>query len=144
MLINAIRGHLGEFGIIAPAGRHRVTDLIKVLQGSVDADLLALAREALQILLAELSALQVCIKAIEAVIVREHRSKAVSRRLATIPGIGPITSSAIAATIAIPSAFRSAANSRHGSAWCRDSTRAAASRRSAESPNRAIAICDAY
>ena len=107
MLINAIRGHLGEFGIIAPAGRHRVTDLIKVLQGTVDADLPALAREALQILFAELSALEVRIKAIEAVIVREHRSNAVSRRLATIPGIGPITASAIAGTIVDPLTFRS-------------------------------------
>jgi transposase len=38
---------------------------------------------------------------------REHKSNAVSRRLATIPGIGPITASAIAATIVDPSAFKS-------------------------------------
>ena len=107
MLINAIRGHLGEFGIIAPAGRHRVTDLLKALQDADDADLPALAREALQTLFSELSALEMRIKALEAVIMREHRANTVSRRLVTIPGIGPITASAIAATIADPSAFRS-------------------------------------
>jgi transposase len=41
------------------------------------------------------------------VIVREHKTNAISRRLASIPGIGPITASAIAATIADPSAFKS-------------------------------------
>ena len=47
------------------------------------------------------------IKAIEAVIMREHRSNAVSRRLATIPGIGTITASAITGTIADPLTFKS-------------------------------------
>jgi transposase len=104
MLVNAIRGHLG---IIAPAGRHRVADLINLLRDADDADVPALAREALQNPFGPLSALELRIKAVEAVIVREHRSNAVSRRLATIPGIGPITASAIAGTIADPLAFRS-------------------------------------
>src|SRR5437763_7038431 len=107
MLINAIRGHLGEFGIIAPAGRHRVADLVNLLQGADDAEVPALAREALQSLFAELSALEIRIKVVEAVIMREHRSNAVSRRLTTIPGIGPITASALAGTIADPFAFKS-------------------------------------
>ena len=57
--------------------------------------------------LAELSALEIRIKVVEAVIMREHRSNAVSRRLTTIPGIGPITASALAGTIADPLAFKS-------------------------------------
>jgi transposase len=48
MLINALRGHLGEFGIIAPVGRHRVVDLVNALHAAGDADVPALAREALQ------------------------------------------------------------------------------------------------
>src|SRR6266853_107897 len=84
MLINAIRGHLGEFGIIAPAGRRRVADLVNLLQGADDAEVPALAREALQSLFAELSALEIRIKVVEAVIMREHRSNAVSRRLLTV------------------------------------------------------------
>jgi hypothetical protein len=55
----------------------------------------------------ELQALEVRIEAVEGVIVREHRTNAVSRRLASIPGIGPITASAIAATIPDPSVFKS-------------------------------------
>jgi transposase len=55
MLINAVGSHLGEFGTIAPAGRHRVADMVNLLR---DADGAALAREALRILLAELSALE--------------------------------------------------------------------------------------
>jgi hypothetical protein len=66
-----------------------------------------LAQEALQSLFAELSALEIRIKVVEAVIMREHRSNAVSRRLTTIPGIGPITASALAGTIADPLAFKS-------------------------------------
>jgi transposase len=107
MLINALRGHLGEFGIIAPAGRHRVPDLLVSLQEADDAEVPALAREALRSLISELQALEKRIEEIEKVIVREHKENAVSRRLATIPGIGPITASAIAATIADPSAFKS-------------------------------------
>jgi transposase len=107
MLINALRGHFAEFGIIAPVGRHRVVDLINLLQDVDDADMPALAREALRSLIAELQAIDVRIEAVEAVIVREHRTNPVSRRLASIPGIGPITASAIAATVADPSVFRS-------------------------------------
>jgi transposase len=107
MLINALRGHLGEFGIIAPVGRHRMVDLVSALQAAGDADVPALAREALQSLIAELRALEARIEAVERVIMREHKSNAVSRRLATIPGIGPITASAIAAAIVDPSAFKS-------------------------------------
>ena len=107
MLINALRGHLGKFGIIAPVGRHRMVDLVSALQAAGDVDVPALAREALQSLIAELRALEARIEAVERVIMREHKSNAVSRRLATIPGIGPITASAIAATIVDPSAFKS-------------------------------------
>jgi transposase len=107
MLINALRGHLGEFGIIAPAGRRHVADLINLVQDASDADVPALAREALRSLIGGLQVVDERIKVIEAVIVREHKANAVSRRLATIPGIGPVTASAIAATIADPSAFKS-------------------------------------
>jgi hypothetical protein len=73
------------------AGRHRVIDLINLLRDASDADVPALAREALRALFAELHALEKRIGAVEAVIVREHKTNAVSRRLANIPGIGPIT-----------------------------------------------------
>jgi len=107
MLINALRGHLGEFGIIVPAGRHHVPDLLNLLQEAGEAEVPTPAREALRNLIAALHALEQRIEAIEEVIVREHKANAVSRRLATIPGIGPITASAIPATIPNPTAFKS-------------------------------------
>ena len=58
-------------------------------------------------LIGALQQLEVRIKAIEAVIVREHKANSVSRRLASIPGIGPITASAMAATIVDPTVFKS-------------------------------------
>ena len=58
----------------------------------------ALAREALRGLAAELEALDRRVKEIEVAIVRWHKDNEASRRLATIPGVGPITASAIVAT----------------------------------------------
>ena len=114
MLINALHGHLGEFGIIGPVGRHRVAELERALAVADEVTVPALAREALQILIAELHSLDQRIKAIEVAIVRENKTNAVSRRLTTIPGIGPITASAIAATIPDPAAFKSG---REFAAW---------------------------
>jgi transposase len=114
MLINALRGHLGEFGIIGPVGRHRVAELEGALAAADEVTVPALAREALQILIAQLHSLDQRIKAIEVAIVRENKTNAVSRRLTTIPGIGPITASAIAATIPDPSTFKSG---REFAAW---------------------------
>jgi transposase len=107
MLINALRGHLAEFGIIAPAGRHRVADLPNMLQAAGGAEVPALAREALRSLISELHSLEQRIEAVEGVILREHKANPLSRRLATIPGIGPITASALAATITDASLFKS-------------------------------------
>jgi transposase len=114
MLINALRGHLGEFGIIGPVGRHRIAELEKALVAADDAAVPPLARGVLLTLIAELHSRERRIQLIETVIVREHKENAVSRRLATIPGIGPITASAIAATIADPLAFKSG---REFAAW---------------------------
>jgi transposase len=114
MLINALRGHLGEFGIIGPVGWHRVAELERALAVADEVTVPALAREGLQILIAELHSLDQRIKAIEVAIVRENKTNAVSRRLTTIPGIGPITASAIAATIPDPAAFKSG---REFAAW---------------------------
>jgi len=107
MLINALRGHLGEFGIIGPAGRHRLADLQQALWTADDTVVPALARAALLILIAELNSLEQRIETIEQAMMRDHKANVVSRRLATIPGIGPITASAIVATITDPGVFKS-------------------------------------
>ena len=114
MLVNALRGHMAELGIIAPQGIARVADLMAVLFGEDTTKVPALAREALRGLAAELEALDRRVKEIEVAIVRWHKDNEASRRLATIPGVGPITASAIVATITDPFQFHSA---RHLAAW---------------------------
>lgn len=114
MLINAVRGHMAEFGIIAPQGAKRVGELVSLIMGEDEAALPALARQALRALTAELQALDQRIKDAEAAILAWHKEHEASRRLAAIPGVGPITASAIVATVGDASQFRSA---RHFAAW---------------------------
>ncbi|TPG34872.1 IS110 family transposase [Roseomonas nepalensis] len=114
MLVNALRGHMAEFGVIAPQGISRVTDLLAVLLGEDEAVLPMLARQALRGLAAELESLGERIEATEAAILTWHKGNETSRRLATIPGIGPITASALVASLPDPTRFRSA---RHLAAW---------------------------
>jgi hypothetical protein len=78
------------------------------------ANLPVLARFALHGLVAQLRSIEVDIEKIEAEILKWHRTNETSRRLATIPGIGPITASAIAASVPDASLFRSG---RQFAAW---------------------------
>ena len=105
---------MAELGIIAPQGISRVGDLLAVLMGEDGAKLPRLARQALQGLLAELETVGDRVKQIDAAIMVWHKENEASRRLATIPGIGPITASAIVATVTNPAQFRSA---RQFAAW---------------------------
>jgi transposase len=114
MLVNALRGHMAEFGIVAPQGIGRVADLVALLMGEDEATLPPLARQALRGLAAELEALGKRVEEVEAAILAWHRENEASRRLATVPGIGPITASAIVATVGDASNFGSA---RHLAAW---------------------------
>jgi transposase len=85
---------MAELGIIAPRGIARAADLMAVLLGEDTTNVPALARQALCGLAAELEALDRRVKEIEVAIVRWHKDNEASRRLATIPGVGPITASA--------------------------------------------------
>lgn len=113
MVINALRGHLAEFGLIAARGPGGVTSVINVFHEAQD-DMPALARKALHSLIDRYRALNGEIKAVEKEIVQWHRSDEASRRLATIPGIGPITASALSAAVPDASQFR---NGRQLAAW---------------------------
>ena len=115
MLVNAVRGHFAEFGIIAPQGIRRVGELAALLIEEEDATPLPLlARQALRALLAQLQALEEQIATLEAAVIASHRNNEASRRLASIPGVGPITASAIVASVADAHQFKSA---RHFAAW---------------------------
>jgi transposase len=107
MLVNALRGHLAEFGVVAPRGVHKVEELIAVIGDESDERIPSSARCALRVLATELAALELRIAALEAEIVARTRADPVARRLATIPGIGPIIASQITATVPDPSIFRS-------------------------------------
>src|SRR5271168_5375035 len=114
MLANALRGHLAEFGLITAQGLHKLAELIAIVRDERDARVPTMARQVLRVMAEQLGDLETRIAAIEAQIMAWHRSNPVSRRLATIPSIGPIIATAIAATIADPSVFHSG---REFAAW---------------------------
>jgi transposase len=93
MLVNAVRGHFAEFGIVAARGIRRIGELAALLIDEDATNLPPVAREALCALLGPLQTLDERIRKLEAVIVASHRNNEVSRRLASVPGIGPITAS---------------------------------------------------
>ena len=106
-LINATRSHLAELGIIAPQGREGVKELLVIIADEADTQLPNDARASLIVLAAQLQALQTTIGAIEKRIVVQHRANKESKRIQTVPGIGVIGASAIAATVPNPKIFRS-------------------------------------
>jgi transposase len=110
-LISAIRAHFAEFGIVTSRG---VRDIDRLLQLLTDTHtrLPELARQMLGVLAAQLREVAARVRAVEAQLLAWHRSNDASRRLATIPGIGPIT--AIAATVIDASQFSSG---RQFAAW---------------------------
>jgi transposase len=113
MLVNGLRGHMAEFGITAPQGIQRVPELVAALKDESTV-IPQIARDALAAMVVQIENLTMSIKQMEKRIVAWCRSNAAARRLATIPGVGPITASALAATITDPTLFRSG---RHLAAW---------------------------
>ena len=106
-VINALRAHLAELGIVAAQGREGLKTLLEIIAKGADERLPADARASLIVLAAQLQALQTMIAAIEKRIITQHRANEGSQRVATVPGIGALGASAITATVTDPSAFRS-------------------------------------
>ena len=111
MLINALRAHLAEFGIVAAKGRGKADELAA---GLADAEIPVLTRTALQELVGQIDDCDKRIATMEKEIFSWHKTNEPSRNLATIPGIGPITASLLAATVTDPTAFK---NGRQMAAW---------------------------
>jgi len=112
MLANAIRGLATEFGHVVPKGLHNLEPLVALVND--DAAMPAQARQAIAELYKRFGELAKGIQSCEAEIVKHARNDAMARRLATIPGIGPITASLIAATVVDISRFKTA---RQFAAW---------------------------
>jgi transposase len=118
-LANAIRAHLGEFGLVVPKGVHSEADQ-KTVRGSVflpngrlvaeaeAADLPAEARMPLDLPVGQFTGTKARIDAITADLRRSAEADDTARRLQTVPGIGPITASVLAATLPDVAAFRTA------------------------------------
>jgi transposase len=106
-LINAIRGHCAEFGLVAPQGPRRVVELLEQVRAGAVASLPEIAGAALLILGDQLNSLAAQIHALEQRLLAWHRQNQASQRLATIPGVGIITATAMAASVTDPSLFRS-------------------------------------
>ena len=98
-LINALRAHMAELGIVAAQGREGVKELLKIIASEQDARLPVDAHTSLVVLAAGLQALQTMIRSIERRIIAQHRSDEASKRLRSIPGIGIVGATAIAATV---------------------------------------------
>ena len=106
-VINALRAHMAELGIVAAQGREGIKELLKIIAREEDARLPVDAHTSLVVVAAQLQALQTMIRSIETRIVVQHRSSEASKRLQTIPGIGVIGATAISATVSDPKVFRS-------------------------------------
>jgi transposase len=113
-VINAIRAHLAEFGIVAPIGRTGVDELLHVVADASDKRLPQIARACLTALGAQLRMLKTQILNFDRMITAWHRSSDVSKRLDELPGVGPVLATALVASIADPKSFRSG---RDFSAW---------------------------
>ena len=112
MLANAMRGLATEFGLTVPKGMGRLEELTVLVD--TDETFPVRARQAFAGLFDQCQALTESIVTFAAEIVAHARHDETARRLATIPGIGPITASLIAATVGDIGMFKSA---RHFAAW---------------------------
>jgi transposase len=105
-LINAIRGHLSEYGMIAPQGPFHVERLIAQIEDPAS-DLPEPARACLTVLVSTLRHLQEQTAALDAEIAARAKADDVARRLMTVPGIGPLIATALEALAPPAETFRS-------------------------------------
>ena len=113
-VINAIRAHLAEFGIVAPVGRRGVEELLTVVADPNDERVPEIARACLSAFGAQLRSIKEQVLEFDRLITAWHRSNEMSMRLDEAPGVGPVLATAVVATVADPKVFRSG---RNFSAW---------------------------
>ena len=114
-LLNALRGHFGEIGVVVPRGPHEVTALVAHVMDAEKAQSLPGAmRAALRPLVSALYTLNEEITVLDKAILKHHRESETSQRLATVPGIGTLTATVLVATVSEPQGF---SGGREFAAW---------------------------
>jgi len=127
-LINAMRSHLAELGIIAPQGREGVKELLAIIANEDNKHLPNDARASLIVLAAQLQALQTTIGAIEKRIVVQHRANKESKRIRRFRGSGLLAHLRLPPRYQIPQSSDPGATLPLGLVWCRDKCRPGESR----------------
>lgn len=112
MLLNAVRGHAAEFGVVGAKGVGRIAELLERIAAAETVP--ELARGIFARLAEQIEALDKQLAALDRQLMAWHRNDERSRRLAGIPGVGPIIATALAMKVPDPSVFRSG---RHFAAW---------------------------
>jgi transposase len=105
--INALRGHMAEFGLVSRTGIEGVKALVAIVCDAADQRLTAIARLGLTSLATMLETLAEQIAGLDRAIHAAHRQHETSQRLATIPGVGPIIAMTVTATIGDAKQFTS-------------------------------------
>ena len=113
-LVNAVRGHLSELGIIAERGLLGLAELAAIVRDESDQRLPATARAALVVLVRQIEMVSAEIAALDSTLRKENKASEVGPRLETIPSIGPVIASALRARVTDATLFK---NGRHLSAW---------------------------
>jgi transposase len=103
--INALRGHLAEYGHVVPQGTAHVDSLIALVEDPTSS-VPESARVILQVLIRTLASLGTQLEQLDAEIAQRANADPVARRLMTIPGVGPIAATAITALVPAPEGFR--------------------------------------
>ena len=105
-LSNALRAHVAEFGVIAPAGRLGLERLLEIVADAHDERLPDEARPCLQMLARQLAVVKDQILENDRAIMADARRTELGRRLMEIPGVGPVLASALVASVTDPGLFR--------------------------------------
>jgi len=105
MTINALRGHLSEFGVIAAKGIGRVDELLDLAES--DATFPAAAKAAMKVLASVLDEFDKAINDLEGELTSAHAQSEMVQLLDKVPGIGKLIASVVVASVPDPSVFKS-------------------------------------
>jgi transposase len=141
MAINHLRGMMAEFGIVVAEGPQHAPELVAIVLDPTDTRIPALLRQPLMAIADLLASIERKLQGIDKQLLDWGRNNQICRNLITIPGFGPILSSAMAAIVVNPGVFTSGGNLPPRSAWCRDRWAPAGWSGSGRSANEATAIC---